>query len=325
MRPSPHPNPPPEGEGISGPSIVRLAPPVEPKRPPAPSGGGPGWGTSPLRHARVTFAEARRRAVEALRGQVADPAADARHLLAFAAQVPRDRLSVLSADPLPPGVSERLDAALAARLKGRSVAHVTGRAAFWGREFRVTDATLSPRPETETLIAAALEAPFERMIDLGTGTGCIGVTLLAERRGAGGTLTDLSPDALAVAGQNAARHGVAPDLALSDWWDGIDGAFDLVVSNPPYIAEDEMPGLSPEVLHEPRMALTPGGDGLDAYRAIAADLPVHLSPGGRVLLEIGPTQAAAVAGLLRDAGLEGVHVRADMDGRDRVVEARRPG
>ena len=272
----------------------------------------------------MTFAEARRRAAEALRGHVDDPAADARHILAFATDVSRDRLAVLSADPLPPGAAGRLEAAIAARLSGRSVAHVTGRAAFWGRGFRVTDATLSPRPETETLIAAALEAPFARMIDLGTGTGCIGVTLLAERPGAAGVLTDLSPDALAIARENAARHGIAPAFVLSDWWQDVEGTFDLVVSNPPYIAAGEMPGLSREVLHEPRMALTPGGDGLDAYRAIAAGLPAHLDPGGRVLLEIGPTQAAAVSGLMRDAGLEAVRVRPDMDGRDRVVEARRP-
>ena len=272
----------------------------------------------------LTFAEARRRAAAALAGHVDDPAADARHLLAFAADVARDRLAVLSADPLPPGASERLDAAIAARLAGLSVAHVTGRAALWGREFRVTEDTLSPRPETETLIAAALEAPFARMIDLGTGTGCIGVTLLAERPEAEGTLADLSPGALAVARENAARHGVRARLVVSDWWQGVEGAFDLVASNPPYIAEVEMAGLSPEVRREPRMALTPGGDGLDACRAIAAGLPRHLAPGGRVLLEIGPTQGAAVSALLAGAGLERVRVRADMDGRDRVVEGRRP-
>ena len=272
----------------------------------------------------MTFAEARRRVVEALRGQVADPAADARHLIAFAADVPRDRLTLLSADPLPRGAAERLDAAIAARLAGRSVAHVTGCATFWGREFHVTGDTLAPRPETETLIATALEAPFERMIDLGTGTGCIGVTLLAERPGAAGVLTDLSPDALAVARENAARHTTDPAFLISDWWQGIEGTFDLVASNPPYIAAAEMEGLSREVLHEPHLALTPGGDGLDAHRAIAAGLPAHLVPGGRVLLEIGPPQASAVSGLLREAGLEAVRVRPDMDGRDRVVEARRP-
>ena len=271
----------------------------------------------------LTFAEARRHAAAALSGHVDEPSADARHLLAFAANVPRDRLVVLAADPLPSDAVERLEAAITARLSGRSVAHVTGRAAFWGREFRVTGDTLSPRPETETLIAAALEEPFMRMIDLGTGTGCIGVTLMAERPGAAGLLSDLSPGALAVARDNAARHGVTPGFALSNWWQGVDGAFDLVVSNPPYIAKDEMPGLSREVLREPRLALTPGGDGLAAYRAIAAGLTAHLAPGGRLLLEIGPTQAAAVSGLLADAGLEAIRVRADMDGRDRVVEARR--
>ena len=272
----------------------------------------------------LTFAEARRHAAAALSGHVDEPSADARHLLAFAADVPRDRLRILSGDPLPADATERLEAAIAARRAGRSVAHVTGRALFWGRAFHVSDATLSPRPETETLVAAALDAPFARMIDLGTGTGCIGVTLLAERPDTEGTLTDLSPDALEVAAQNAARHGVRPRLVTADWWQGIAGAFDLVVANPPYIAEDELPGLSREVLHEPRQALTPGGDGLGAYRAIAAGLLEHLAPGGRVLLEIGPTQSAAVSALLADAGLEAIRTRPDMDGRDRVVEARRP-
>ena len=129
------------------------------------------------------------------------------------------------------------------------MAHVTGRQTFWGRDFAVSGDTLAPRPETETLVAAALERPFARVLDLGTGTGCLAVTLLAERPGARGVATDLSAAALAVAARNAEAHGVARRLELrhGDWWAPVTGRFDLIVSNPPYVAEAEMAGLAPEV------------------------------------------------------------------------------
>ena len=256
---------------------------------------------------------------------VPEPARDARLLAAWAAGVEPGRVTLLRGEPMAQLLRDRLEAAVEARAGGRSVAHVTGRKAFWGREFLVTDDTLAPRPETEGIVAAALEEPFARVLDLGTGTGCLAVTLLAERPSAGGVATDLSAPALAVARRNAAAHGVADRLELrrGDWWEADSGPFDLVVSNPPYVAEAEMAGLAPEVLAEPRMALTPGGDGLGAHRAIAAGLGRGLAPGGRVLLEIGAGQGGAVAGLLRDAGLDPVRVRPDMDSRDRFVEARR--
>ena len=172
-------------------------------------------------------------------------------------------------------------------------------------------------------MAAALERPFARVLDLGTGTGCLAVTLLAERPEASGVATDLSEAALAVARRNAEAHGVAERLELrhGDWWAPVEGRFDLIVSNPPYVAAAEMAGLAPEVRAEPRLALTPGGDGLGAYRAIADGLLRHLVPGGRALLEIGATQGPAVAAILRAAGLDAVRLRPDMDGRDRVAEA----
>ena len=235
-------------------------------------------------------------------------------------------MTLLRGEPVPPEVLARLRAAVAARAAGRSVAHVTGRAAFWGRDFLVTDDTLAPRPETETLVEAALAEPFARVLDLGTGTGCLAVTLLAERPRATGVATDLSEAALAVAARNAEAHGVAARLELrrADWWEGVEGRFDLIVSNPPYVAEEEMAGLAPEVRAEPRMALTPGGDGLGAHRAIASGLARHLAPGGRVLLELGAGQGDAVAGLLRGAGLDGVALSPDMDDRDRVAGATAP-
>ncbi len=257
---------------------------------------------------------------------VEGPARDARRLAAWAGGVEPGRVTLLRGEPMPPEARARLDAAVAARVSGRSVAHVTGRAAFWGRDFAVTLDTLAPRPETETLIAAALAEPFARVLDLGTGTGCLAVTLLAERPGATGVATDLSGPALAVAARNAAMHGVAARLELrrSDWWEGVGGRFDLIVSNPPYIAEGEVDALAPEVRAEPRLALTPGGDGLGAHRAIAGGLARHLAPGGRALLEFGAGQGAAVAAILRAAGLDAVAISPDMDGRGRVARAHAP-
>ncbi|WGH79010.1 peptide chain release factor N(5)-glutamine methyltransferase [Jannaschia ovalis] len=220
----------------------------------------------------------------------------------------------------------RFEALVARRAAREPVSHLTGRRAFWRHEFEVTPDVLDPRPETETLVAAALAAPFARLLDLGTGSGCILCSLLAERPEATGLGTDVSDAALAVARRNAAATGVAAraEFSRADWLDGVEGPFDLIVSNPPYIAEDEMAALLPEVLREPRGALTPGGDGLDAYRVIARDAPARLAPGGRLMVEIGPTQGDAVAALFRDAGLAGIAIRPDLDGRDRVVQAEKP-
>ncbi len=275
-----------------------------------------------------TAAEALRAAIPVLAAAgIEEAPRDARLLLAHAMGIAPDRLTLHLPDPLAPAAAARLAAALAARAARQPVAQITGRRQFWGRPFQVTRDTLDPRPETETLVAAALEQPFARVLDLGTGTGCILVTLLAERPGATGTGLDLSPAALAVAAANAAALGVADRarFALSDWFAAAEGRHDLIVANPPYIAAAEMAGLAPEVRDwEPHLALTPGGDGLAAYRAIAAGAGAHLAPGGRLLLEIGPTQGAAVAGLLRAAGLVDVTIRTDLDGRDRVLAARAP-
>ncbi|RVT84095.1 peptide chain release factor N(5)-glutamine methyltransferase [Rhodobacteraceae bacterium CCMM004] len=260
-------------------------------------------------------------------GAVGGGAVDARTLLADALGVPRGRLTLIAADPVPPAAVARFRAALARRAAREPVARILGRRGFWGREFAVTPDVLDPRPETETLVALALERPFARVLDLGTGSGCILVSLLAERPKARGVGTDVSDAALAVAARNAEAMGVADraELLCADWFEGVPGRFDLIVSNPPYIAADEMAGLMPEVRdHEPHAALTPGGDGLGAYRAIAAGLDARLHPGGRVLLEIGPTQAAAVSDLLRAGGLGDIGVHLDLDGRDRVVSAAKP-
>lgn len=228
-------------------------------------------------------------------------------------------------DDLPQALLQRFDAAIDRRMRREPVSHIIGRRAFWTHEFEVNAHVLDPRPETETLVDLSLEAPFRRVLDLGTGSGCILISLLAEDPHACGVGTDISPEAVLVAGRNAQRIGVADRilLPLSEWWDDVGSTYDLIVSNPPYIAADEMPGLAPELGFEPRQALTDEGDGLGAYRAITAGLFDHLTPGGRVLLEIGPTQGAAVSDMLHRAGLENIAIHPDLDGRARVVSANR--
>jgi len=276
----------------------------------------------------MTAAEALRAAIARLTAaEIPDAPRDARRLLAFAMGIAPDRVSLHLPDALDPKQAAAFDAAIADRIARRPVSQITGTRQFFGRTFHVTADTLDPRPETEILVAAALERPFVKMLDLGTGTGCILLSCLAGMPFATGTGTDQSAAALAVAAGNAEALGLAKRARFrqADWLSGISGKFDLILSNPPYIAEDEMAGLSPEVRDwEPRAALTPGGDGLDAYRAIAAGAGARLMPGGRLGLEIGPTQAAAVTALLTAAGFESVEVRPDLDGRDRVILARWP-
>lgn len=217
--------------------------------------------------------------------------------------------------------------ALAAREARQPVAQIVGHRAFWKHEFRVTRATLDPRPETELLVEVALEVPFTRVLDLGTGTGCVLLSLLADQPGAKGVGTDISQAALEVARENAERLSLheRAQLVQGDWFHGVEGKFDLIVSNPPYITEAEMAGLAPEVRDwEPHGALTPGGDGLGAYRAIAFGAFARLKSGGRIALEIGPTQAGAVQAMLSSQGFAGLEVRKDLGGRDRVVLAYRP-
>jgi release factor glutamine methyltransferase len=276
----------------------------------------------------MTGTEAVRAATARLAAAGVEGAArDARWLLADALGLAPDRLAARLDEPLAPEAAARFEAAVAARARRQPVAQITGRRAFWGRDFAVTPDVLDPRADTETLVALALAEPFGSVLDLGTGSGCLLVTLLAERPGATGTGSDLSEAALAVARANAARHGVADRAAFlhADWFAGIDGRFDLIVANPPYIAADEIADLEPEVrAWEPRSALTDGGDGLAAFRAIAAGTAAHLAPGGRLIVETGAGQGAAVAALLDAAGLESVACHADLEGRHRAVTARRP-
>lgn len=273
--------------------------------------------------------DALRRAIPRLQeAEVEDAARDARVLLAHALGIGHDRLTLKLQDEMTGAQVHVFEEALVARMARQPVAQITGRRLFWGQSFRVTRDTLDPRPETETLVAEALRLPFLKVLDLGTGTGCILLSCLKGMPIARGLGTDISDAALQVAVGNTRDLGLEARARFrkSDWFDSVTGTFDLIVSNPPYIAAEEMPRLAPEVRDwEPHLALTPGGDGLDAYRAIARSAGGRLMPGGRLLVEIGPTQGQAVAALFQAAGMDEVRILPDLDGRDRVVAARKPG
>jgi release factor glutamine methyltransferase len=269
----------------------------------------------------VTVREALSGAVSRLAAAgVPQPGRDARWLVAHALGVDRARLTLMLDDPF--AAREALAGLLDRRVARQPVAQIVGWREFWGRCFRVTPDVLDPRPETEALVEAALGEPFARVLDLGVGTGCILLTLMAERPGVAGTGTDISAEALAVARWNADALGLGPSLVRSDWFAAIRGRWDLIVSNPPYIGAAEMPGLAADLAWEPAVALTPGSDPLAAYRRIAAGAPRHLAAGGRLLVEVGVGQARQVGAIFVDAGFADIAVHSDLDGRERVVEAR---
>ena len=259
--------------------------------------------------------------------QVDSPVIDARLLLEAAAGASRTDIITDPYRPLTPEQAGQLAEYVERRARREPVSRILGRKAFWKIALKVTPDVLSPRPDTEVIVDEALKAFPEAMhfslLDIGVGSGAILLSILAERPGAKGLGVDVSHEALAVAKENAANldlEGRAAFLRTS-WADGLaDESFDLVVSNPPYIAREVIETLEPEVRdHDPRLALDGGLDGLDAYRALAPEVLRVLKPGGGFLIEIGHDQAAAVSALFREAGGEGVRVVRDLGDRDRVV------
>ena len=256
------------------------------------------------------------------RDSLPDPWREARWLLARAAGVSEGWL-LLHGDAVPPEeTAARFDDWLERRAAGVPAHHLSGRCSFWGRDFEVSPAVLVPRPETELVVAAALELPLPaaaRVLDVGTGSGCLAVTLAAERPGLLLAAVDRSPAALAVARRNALGHGVGVDLACGDLGSCLLGGYELVVANLPYIPSERLGALPLEVRHDPVLALDGGDDGLDLVRALVADLPRLLAPGGRAVLELGEDQADAVAAIADAAGLAVVRRVRDLTGCERVV------
>jgi release factor glutamine methyltransferase len=258
---------------------------------------------------------------------VDSPVIDARLLVEAATGASRSDIITDPRRAVPTEQIKVLDGYVERRARREPVSRILGRKGFWKIMLQVTPDVLSPRPDTEVIVDLALKAfPEGRAFDfadLGVGSGAILLSILAERPTARGLGTDISDEALAVARENAANldlNGRATFLRTS-WADGLpDASFDLVVSNPPYIATPEMETLEPEVRdHEPRVALDGGMDGLEAYRTLAPEVGRLLKPGGIFAVEIGHTQGREVLRLFEAAGLQGVHVVKDLGDRDRVV------
>jgi release factor glutamine methyltransferase len=284
----------------------------------------------------LSLVKAHRAAVRMLRqAGIETPELDARLLLCHAASLSYEDYVAGFDHALPPDAAAGFGAFIERRLAGVPVSRILGIREFYGRPFRINASTLDPRPDTETLIEAALalvdgegrrETPLN-ILDLGTGSGCILITLLAELSQASGVGVDLSLPALSLAQANAQALGVRDRATffISDWLEAVSGTFDLVVANPPYLSGADLAALATEVRdHDPRGALDGGPDGLSAYRRIMPHLRKVLRQGGIALFEIGPGHADAVLRLLAEAGpvlREGQCLWHDLGGRPRVVGA----
>jgi release factor glutamine methyltransferase len=257
---------------------------------------------------------------------------DAQLLLGHVLGKPRAWLIAHDEDALPPEQAAAYAVLCARRAAGEPVAYLTGAQEFHGLTLRVDPAVLVPRPDTETLVDWALallatdlaDRPAPQVVDLGTGSGAIALAVKHRHPRAEVAAVDLSPAALAVAQGNASRLGLAVTFHAGSWWQPLAGRrFDLCLSNPPYIAGND-PHLA-ALTHEPALALTPGGDGLDAFRAIVPGATAHLCEGGWLILEHGFDQAEAVAALLEAHGFQQVTTRLDLPGLPRCTGGCWPG
>ena len=265
----------------------------------------------------------------------ASPRLDAELLIARVLHGRRIDLYLQHDRPLNPAELQDARTLMRRRAGGEPVAYITGVREFYGRPFAVTPAVLIPRPETETLVEHALAEVRRRdaaaqsvcVADLGTGSGCVAVTLAAEVAGLQVVATDISEAALEVARGNAEQLGVSDRVRLvrSDWAAALDAPIDVVVSNPPYVRSDELAAADTDVRdHEPRVALDGGVDGLDAYRALDASLRERLAPGATLLLEVDPRRAGDVAAIFgAPCPGTGIAVHRDLAGHERVLEAQR--
>ncbi len=279
-----------------------------------------------LRDARQHFAQA----------QLATAGLDARLLVMAAAEVTHEQLIADPGREVSRGTLRSIEKMVARRLRREPVSRILGAREFYGRRFKLTPAVLDPRPDTELLVDVALDLagrcrPSPRIADLGTGSGVLIITLMAELPGAVGVACDLSCEALDVARVNAQHHGVVDRISFieTDWLSGVDQPFDLIVSNPPYVEAGAIAALDPEVREfDPLLALVGGSDGLDSYRSLLPQALERLAPGGCLCLEVGAGQAGLIHKMALEYGfgdVDGISaVHQDLAGHDRVLVAFKP-
>lgn len=278
----------------------------------------------------MNVAEAISFATESLRtAGTPEPARDAKVLLAHSLGKQKTFLIAYPEFELTDEQQDRFSTVIERRADREPLQHILGRQEFYGRDFRVSPDVLIPRPETEAIAELAVsflaDRPEPRFLDIGTGSGCIAVSVAAELPTARGLATDISPAALAIARENAETHGVADRVSFTEadlFGPAGDAEFDLIVSNPPYVPLEDFRGLEPEVREfEPRSALTDEGDGLAIIRKIISEAPRHLKPGGRLLIEIGFGQSESVAAMIDASVWLKPAFHDDLQGIPRILEA----
>ena len=247
---------------------------------------------------------------------------DARLLAAAAMDINTAQVTLKALDHVSKQQQDHFESMIEQRRSFKPVSRILGKRQFWNRWFEISPDVLDPRGDSEVLVNLALQQKADRILDLGTGSGILALTLLSEWPDALAVGVDICEKALLIAQRNAVQLEVSDRFQAqkSDWFEAISGQFDLILSNPPYIGEDEIPHLDPDVrLYDPMIALSPGRDALQAYQNIARDAIGYLKPGGRLLVEIGFRQGEAVRELFASNGLKEIEIIQDLNGLDRVV------
>ena len=272
----------------------------------------------------MTYKQAEQKGEQLLEAAgVMDAKIDAWLLLEMVAKIDRSFYFMHINEEVDPEVLTEYERVVEKRAEHVPLQYITGEQAFMGMTFKVNSNVLIPRQDTETLVEEALKViePQMEVLDLCTGSGCILLSILKNAPTVHGTGSDISKQALLVAKENARLHDLDAEWVRGNLFDNVSGQYDVIVSNPPYIAQAELPMLMPEVLHfEPMQALDGGADGLDFYRSITAEAPQYLKENGYLFFEIGYDQGKAVQQLMQDAGFKDVTIRKDLAGNDRVVK-----
>ena len=252
-------------------------------------------------------------------------ARDARILTAYALQIPISELSLKINEQVSGEMTSKLEKLILRRTHREPISKILGRREFWGRTFSINENVLDPRGDTETLIEFVIEKPVKSVLELGTGSGAIAITLACEWKEVHVTAIDISKEALSLAKSNAEKFNVQNkiDFFKSDWLEAVKGSFDLIISNPPYIGLIEKDEIPAEVIkYDPEIALFAGRDGLDAYKKIIPNLAKFLNPDGFVVLEIGAYQSNQVKNMMNAIGFIDTKIIKDLSGKDRLVASK---